>query len=87
VNTNPQSWPTEGGKAQGRQATVARSRAALRRSRLAMTVVAALVGGSMLSTCETRLRDAVVTGSKDFLFSLLDPSTIVSVMFGDESTP
>jgi hypothetical protein len=52
-----------------------------------MTVAAALAGGSMLSTCDTRLRDAVVSGSKDYFFSLLNPNTIVNVLFGDQDTP
>ncbi len=61
-----------------------KARPARRRSRLAMTVAAALAGGSMLTTCESRLRDAVVNGSKDYLFSILDPNAIVDALFGDE---
>lgn len=47
-----------------------------RRSKLAMTLAAALASGSLVSTCQTRLKDAIISGSKDYLFALLDPSNI-----------
>jgi hypothetical protein len=43
-----------------------------------MTLLAATLGGSILSTsCSTRLKEAVVSGSKDFLFALMDPDVIL----------
>ena len=84
---NRQFSQTERRTTDGRQPMVAPGRGALRRSRLALTVAAALAGGTMLNTCETRLRDAVVAGSKDFLFSVLDPNAIVDALFGDEDAP
>ena len=59
--------------------------AATRRRKLAMTLAAALAGGSMLSTCETRLKDAVVGGTKDYFFSILNPTTIVDLLFPTET--
>ena len=50
-----------------------------------MTLAAALAGGSMLSTCETRLKDAVVGGTKDYFFSILNPTTIVDLLFPTET--
>ena len=50
------------------------------RSKLALTVAAALAGGSVLGTCQTRLGLAFIEGSKDFLFSLLDPSAFVELL-------
>ncbi len=38
-----------------------------RRTRLSAAIAAALAGGSLLGTCEMRLRDAVVDTSKSFL--------------------
>ena len=58
---------------------------ATRRRKLAMTLAAALAGGSMLSTCETRLRNAVVSGTKDYFFSILNPTTIVDLLFPSET--
>lgn len=41
--------------------------------RMARILAMALAGGTMFSSCETRVRDAVVGGSKNLLFSLLSP--------------
>lgn len=41
--------------------------------KLAMTITAILAGGSVFGACETRLRTALVDGSKDFIFSLFNP--------------
>ena len=71
----------------GRQTGTTQNRRGLRRSRLAVTLAAALVGGSMLSTCDTRLRDAVVSGSKQYFFGLLSPDAIVEALFGSQNTP
>ncbi len=53
-----------------------------------MTVVAALASGSVMSTCETRLKDAVISGSQDYFFNmLLSPAAIVDLMSGDTTDP
>jgi hypothetical protein len=46
-----------------------------------LTLAAALTGGSLLGTCELRLRQGLIDGSKGFLSSLLDPTTIVGSLF------
>ena len=38
-----------------------------------MTVAAALAGGSVFGACETRFRTALVDGTKNYFFTLLDP--------------
>ena len=49
-----------------------------------MTLMAAILGGSILSTsCSTRLKEAVVSGSKDFLFTLMDPDVILDWLSSD----
>lgn len=53
-----------------------------RRSKLAMILAAALAGGSLMSTCQTRLKDAIISGSKDYFFTLLDPSSIAEFLLG-----
>ncbi len=58
---------------------------ATRRRKLAMTLAAALAGGSLLSTCETRLKDAVVGGTKNYFFSLLSPTSIVDLFSADDT--
>lgn len=47
----------------------------LRKVRWMLT--AALAGGSLFGACEVRFRDAIVSGSKDYLRSLLDPTNIL----------
>ena len=52
-----------------------------RRSRWALSVAVALGGGSLLGTCQTRIRDAVIGGSKDLLFStLLNPTAFLELI-------
>ena len=55
-----------------------------RRSRLAMILAATLAGGSLMSTCQTRLKDAIISGSKDYLFTLLDPSSIAEFLLDQD---
>jgi hypothetical protein len=45
--------------------------------RLVLTLVAALAGGILPASCVTRVGDAVVSGSKSFLFSLFDPTSFI----------
>lgn len=49
-------------------------RARSRMARLALAIAASITGGSVFSACETRLKDALVEGSTQFLYGLLDPS-------------
>lgn len=52
------------------------------RSKLAMTIAAALASGSLFGACEIRLHNAIVDGSKNFVFTLLDPA-LFSNLFDD----
>ena len=54
-----------------------------RKKKLAMTLAAALASGSLLTTCQTRLKEAAVAGTKDLLFTLLSPTTFVDLLFSD----
>ena len=44
------------------------------------TLTAALAGGSLFGACEVRFRDAIVSGFKDYLRTLLDPSSILQLL-------
>ena len=55
------------------------------RSKLALTLAAALMGGSLLSTCQTRFKEAVISGSTDYLYTLLSPTSVLG-LFGDSDT-
>ncbi len=46
--------------------------------------VATLAGGSLFSTCQTRVRDSIVDGSTAFLFSILDPTSVADLLLGDD---
>ncbi len=46
-------------------------------------VLAALAGGSLCQTCETRLRDAFVDGTKNYISTLLDPSVFLENALAD----
>ena len=37
-------------------------------------IAATLAGGTLLGTCQGRIKDGVVAGSESFAFVLLDPS-------------
>ena len=43
-------------------------------------LTAALAGGSLFGACEVRLHDAVVGGTKEYLGSLLSPSSIPQLL-------
>ncbi len=70
-------WPPRGG----------RTPPGPRHNKLALAMAAALAGGSLFSACDTRLRDAAVDGSKSYLFSLLDPTTLIEALVDDTETP
>ena len=49
---------------------------------LVLTLTATMAGGSLLTSCQGRFFDAVVTGSKDFLFTLFDPAGLLELVNG-----
>ncbi|RME40507.1 MAG: hypothetical protein D6788_03185 [Planctomycetota bacterium] len=49
-------------------------------------VLSLLSGGTLFSTCETRVRDAAVQGTKNFFFSLFNPTTVVQTIFGEDAS-
>ncbi len=57
-----------------------------RRERVLRTLAAVLASGSLFQTCETRLRDAFVMGTKDFVLSLFDPQNVLDLIAEDEAT-
>lgn len=59
-----------------------------RRSRLAMTLATGLAGGTLLSACQTRVRDAFVGSSKDLFLSLFNPDVFLTALGvpNDDST-
>lgn len=57
-----------------------------RRQRVLRTLAAVLASGSLFQTCETRLRDAFVMGTKDFVLSLFDPQNVLDQIAEDEAT-
>ena len=44
------------------------------------TLIAALAGGSLFGACELRIHDAIIGGSKTFLYSLLNPDSLLQVL-------
>lgn len=57
-----------------------------RRSKLAKGLVLVLSGGSLLTTCQGRFRQAVVDGGKTLFFTtLLDPKPFVNQIVGTNS--
>lgn len=48
-----------------------------RGQRIFRTLAAVLASGSLFQTCETRLRDAFVSGARDYVLSLFDPTAII----------
>lgn len=55
----------------------------VRRSKLALVLAVALAGGSLPVTCQTRFRDALVSGARSVVFnSLLDPLRFVETLTG-----
>lgn len=46
--------------------------------KLAITITAILAGGSVFGACETRLRTALVDGSKNYIFSLFNAESFLN---------
>jgi len=55
---------------------------------MSLVMSAALAGGSLLQSCEVRVRDAVVLGTRGYISTLLDPTNVLQTLFAqpDEST-
>lgn len=56
-----------------------------RTMRTVLALVAAMAGGSVCGTCEMRFKDALVSGTTDYLAALLDPTVIVDLVLGGET--
>jgi hypothetical protein len=55
--------------------------------RIAKMLAAALAGGSVLGTCQTRFKESVVNGAREYLlYTLLDPTTIALQLLGMDET-
>ncbi len=52
------------------------------RTRIWLYGATVLGGGLLPATCETRIHDAFVDGSRNFAFAVLDPSNIDGFPFG-----
>ena len=53
-------------------------------TKIAKTIAAALAGGTVLGTCQTRLKESIVNGSTEYLYMLLSPENVASWVFGTE---
>lgn len=54
--------------------------------RWGMTLCAALAGGTTLQTCESRLSDAITQGTRNYISTLLDPTTLIAAFLVNEDT-
>lgn len=51
------------------------------RSKLALTLLAALGGGSVCGNCQTTFKDALVSGTRDYILNgLLSPENFVDLL-------
>lgn len=53
--------------------------------RAGMALFATLAGGTTLQTCETRLRDAITTGTRTYISTFLDPTSILGALFAADT--
>ena len=54
------------------------------RSKLARVLTAALAGGSLLNTCQTRIKEAAVQGLENFVLTeLLNPANLLPPVSAD----
>jgi len=54
--------------------------------RMGLTLCAALAGGTTLQTCESRLHDAIVTGTRGYISVLLDPTNLIGAILVPDTT-
>ena len=53
---------------------------------MAGALAALLAGGSLLGTCQTRLKEGLVAGTESFLYgTFLDPAFIAELVLGEEA--
>lgn len=50
-------------------------------SRVRYTLIATMAGGSLFGACEIRLHDAVISGSKDYVSSILSQEGVLQLFF------
>ena len=55
-------------------------RTSFTRKRMAAFVAATLAGGTLFGTCEMRVHDALIDGSKNFIYQLLSPSNLTDLL-------
>lgn len=48
-------------------------------------LIAVLAGGSLFTSCVGRVWSSVIDGSKDYVYSLMDPAAIAEMLFPEES--
>ena len=53
--------------------------------RWALMLAAALSGGSTFASCDTRIRQDLVAGTKNWIFSLFDPNLYLDSILLDSS--
>ena len=59
-----------------------------RRKSMTALLAATLAGGSLFSaTCETRVRDAIVGGTKTYVFGLLTPQNVADLFIEATGEP
>jgi hypothetical protein len=49
-----------------------------------MAFLACLSGGSLMGGCETRLKEAAMDTTRQFVLGLLDPATIADLLLGED---
>ena len=54
--------------------------------RLGLTLCAALAGGTTLQSCESRLHDAIVQGTRGYISTLLDPTNLIGAILVPDTT-
>jgi len=54
-----------------------------KRLRRALTLILPLTGGTLFTNCQARIRESVIDGSKNYLSSLLDPTSILEALLAD----
>ena len=57
----------------------------LHRSKVALTLFAALSSGSLAVSCETRFKDAAVDATRQYVLGLLDPAYFVDLLIDENS--
>jgi len=53
-----------------------------RRTTAKLAALAVLASGTLFSACSSRLKDATVSGATGYLFTLLDPATVLAALAG-----